>query len=365
MLKITGDDVRKYLDMARSFKQGCPIYDSHVHPIDVLFYNNRPAYRSRAGASCPERESTLPETGAITTGQEDEFRGEVDDRFKRAAQVLASKRKYQKAYPEHFRNHMDAAGVDVSLLLPIAPASGDMELPMALMGSLFGQDERFVIGCSVPNTVGVLQIHEFLSRMKSVFHARAVKLHPNITEIDLTTNQGKERAEAILDGCRKNDLALVVHGGRSNVLRNAGARAYGCVSNMQNIDWGLSGNAVVIAHGGAYECSPLELQQEILPVLTRLLSRHENLFTDLSGLDCEIQIQLLRKIGPDRIVFGSDALYSTPWKEAAKLIFSLERADCRVEECYLTMASETPARNLFKKKDNHVREFAHTAISNH
>lgn len=356
MAKIESREVKRCLDRIREWKQGSSFYDVHVHPFEVLFCDNRP-YRTAVGPS-------LPEVGAIAECPEDERCGQTDGRLKRATMVLTTKRSYRNAGPECFLSHMEMAAVDHSLLLPIAPASGDTEIPMDVMRRLFAREGRFTIGCSVPNTIPVSRIHEFLSRMKSEFHATAVKLHPNITEVDLTAAWGKERVEAILDGCVRSGLSLVIHGGRSSILRNGGARTYGCIANMEDIRWSSGDVTVVIAHGGAYECTPMEVEQEVFPVLARLLSRHPNLLVDLSGLDCENQILLLRRIGPERIVFGSDALYGTPWREAVKLIHSLERAGCKVEESYRMIAGETPERSLFQRKDGHVRGLAHAVASN-
>lgn len=363
MVKIAKDEVRKYLGLARSCKQDFVTYDCHVHPLEVVFQENNGASRSEEDGLGTGCRPAMPETGEIVESEDEAFQDEAAYRFKRAAKVLGMKRNYRDACPECFLNHMAVAGVDISLLLPVASAAGEMERTMALMNARFGGNEKFMIGCSVPNTTRIDGIDEFLSRMKSTYGARAVKLHPNITEIDLASSWGRERAEAILHACGRNHLPLVVHGGRSSVLKNGGARAYGCIAGMKSVNWSLSEKAVVIAHAGAYECTSGEVEQEVLPVLTHLLSRHRNLFVDLSGLSCETQIRILQRNGPERIVFGSDALYSAPWREAAKLIYSLEKAGCDLEKSFLMIGSETPEKYLFERMEGHVRKYPHEAVS--
>ncbi len=355
--------MKRYLERVREFRKDRNLYDCHVHPFEVLFCEDDRTVPGRGGwpdASCG---FAMPEIGAITEAQ-DGLRNSAE-RFKRSAQVLSLRSRYRNPCPECFLSHMAAASVDVSLLLPIASGSEEAEPAMSRVAALFGRDKRFVLGCSIPNTIENSEIDPFLSRMESLYGVKAVKLHHNITGIDLAADWGKERTDAILDGCRKSGLPLVVHGGRSNAVKEAAARGYARMANLKEIDWSASGRAVVISHGGAYECGSLEVKEEVLPALGRLLLRHDNLLVDLSGLDCETQIRFLRKIGPERVVFGSDALYGPPWREAAKLVFSLEKAGCNVERGFLMIGSETPEKHLFERMKGHVRGSPPKALSNH
>jgi len=356
MVRIEKKDVQEYLDRSRGYTKDLVVYDSHVHPHEVFF--------GAVGTPLTgENGEAVLQTGALVEPNEEHCGAGDGCRFKRAAQVLSLKRCYRNPSPEHFLNHMDVAGVNASLLLPVAPASGEMKTSMERMSRLYGGKERFILGCSVPNTIEAEMIDGFLSRMRSKHGARAVKLHPNITEIDPSRSRGRERVEAILEGCRRNDLPLVVHGGRSNLLKNADARGYGSISNLASIPWSLSNSPVVIAHAGAYDCTLSEVEERILPLLGKLLSHHSNLLLDFSGLDCEVQTTILRRLGPERIVFGSDALYSAPWRETVKLIFSLEKSGRDPEEGYRMIGSENSEKYLFKKGTPHAPESVRTCVA--
>ncbi|RJR34362.1 MAG: hypothetical protein C4576_26655 [Desulfobacteraceae bacterium] len=356
-MRIEKEEVEKYLDRIRGYTQDLVVYDSHVHPQEVFFGDGGTPPIGANGQA-------VPQTGAVVEVNEEKCGENEGCRFRHAAQLLNLKRCYRNFSPEHFLNHMNLAGVNASLLLPVAPASGEMKTGMESLSRLYGEKERFILGCSVPNTVETDKVDEFLSRMRSEHGARAVKLHPNITEIDPSQSRGRERVEAILDGCRRIGLPLVVHGGRSNVLRNLDARAYGSISNLASIPWSRSNNPVVIAHAGAYDCTLSEVEEKILPVLGRLLSQHSNLLLDFSGLECVVQTAILSKLGPGRIIFGSDALYSAPWRETVKLVYSLEKSGCDPEEGYRMIGGKNSEQYLFKKGIiQHASESVRTCVS--
>ena len=140
----------------------------------------------------------------------------------------------------------------------------------------------------------------------------------NVTGIDLYTFKGKERIECILSACGKFNLPLIVHGGRSPILKNAKSSSYASINNLKNIDWSISKAPVILAHAGAFGCSINEVEDEIFPILKILFSSHSNLVIDISAIDIDILAFLIKRIGESRMLFGSDALYIPQWENIVK-----------------------------------------------
>ena len=75
------------------------------------------------------------------------------------------------------------------------------------------------------------KIKQKIKELIEQFGIRAMKFHPNVTEVDLNTSYGKERTEAILCACGECGLPLIIHGGRSSILKNTEKRCLKKISN--------------------------------------------------------------------------------------------------------------------------------------
>ena len=226
---------------------------------------------------------------------------------------------------------MALAGIDRTLLLPVAPATGTNEWEMDALQEMFGDDPRFLIAVSVPNSVATGGIAQFISRSVTTRRVRAVKLHPAITGIDLGSGSGRERAEAMLDGCREGRVPLIVHGGRAYPVLDARGERYACIQNLAGIRWRDARVPVAIAHAGCYGCALDEMEQVILPALDAMLSANDNLFVDISALEHDALALVLERVSLDRVLFGSDALYEPPWSAMVKLVHALKRSQMDLE----------------------------------
>jgi predicted TIM-barrel fold metal-dependent hydrolase len=234
------------------------------------------------------------------------------------------------------------------LLLPVAPSSGGIKSQMRAMAKMFGNDRRFLMGCSIPNSIGSKEISKFVTQMVNQFDIKAIKLHPNITGIDLRSRIGKERVENILCACGESGLPLIIHGGRSPIVRNPVAASYSSIDNLESINWGKTGETVVIAHAGSYSCDLHETEQEVLPRLKKMLSLYANLMVDVSALEIDALLAVLKNIPIDRILFGSDALYESQWSSMVKVLYALSETTSHIEEQFIQIASINPSKYIFK-----------------
>jgi predicted TIM-barrel fold metal-dependent hydrolase len=246
-----------------------------------------------------------------------------------------------------FAAHMIASCSDKVLLLPVATPGRTITGQMHEIAKMFGDHKRFSVGCSVPNTIKTANIGDFIKKMIGRFRIKAIKLHPNISEIDISSSDGKERVESLLVASSESDLPVIVHGGRNDVLRDPKTRNYSCIDNLKKINWGVGGYTVVIAHAGALCCTLNEMDQDILPKIKKLLAKHDNLMVDISGLDISALVLVLKEIDHGRILFGSDALYNSQWASVAKLMTALQMAKYKVEKEFIAIASANPAKYIF------------------
>ena len=141
---------------------------------------------------------------------------------------------------------------------------------------------------------------------------------------------------------------MVVHGGRSTILKNPETAAYGSIDNLESINWGISSETVIIAHAGAYAYNLKEAEQEVFPRLKKMLSRHDNLMVDISALDIESLIFVLNNIDVEKILFGSDALYESQWASIVKLWCALLKTMPNINEAFIQIAGRNPLRCINK-----------------
>lgn len=345
-------EIEKYLETVKYIKQSYELYDTHVHPLEVVFdrirYRVNPACRDLYSVDGLEFRPPGISPLKMNVEQCEKVLPGIWSRSNILSMIMTSL--YSHTGPAVFNAHMGLSGIDRILLLPVAPSSGPGDTQLPLMAKMFGQNKKFLYGCSVPNCVPNQKVKGFVKDMVNRYHVKAVKLHPNITEIDLSSSAGKERVEGILTACGDFGLPLIVHGGSNAVLPNPKAAVYGAIQNLKDIDWGISRAAVVIAHAGAYCQAMSDTEREILPALKRMLKRYGNIMVDLSGLGIDIVMTVIRSIGTERIVFGSDALYEQQWASLVRLLLALEKTGNDVEEGLVQIACRNVETYLFRRE---------------
>ena len=183
---------------------------------------------------------------------------------------------------------MDLCGIDAALLLPIAPTSGEFGRRMEWVKQHYQDENRFRIAGSVPNTVEIATVKRYVSTMKKEFDIKALKCHPVVTGIDLRSTDGKERMDAMLEACHENGLPLLVHSGKNIPYWGAERGNWASLEYLQDIDWSISGEPVVIAHAGFHGCGMGEVERDLLPIMKKLLRLHTNMFVDTSGIGYKI-----------------------------------------------------------------------------
>jgi predicted TIM-barrel fold metal-dependent hydrolase len=349
---ISKEEVKQYLARVKELRSAYRLFDIHAHPFEILFdqfhYRLSPDQKGLYSASaCPYHPPQLtalpPEnTFRMDSGAEGNLKGGLS--------WIALREVYSHTGPKVFGDHMSLSGIDRVLLLPVASPDEVSDQSMETLIEMFGPDGPFSFGCGVPNRIRLEGMSEFLKERIKRHGIEAVKLHPNITGIDLGTKPGKERVEGMLKACGELELPLIIHGGRSPVVRHSKTAEYGRIQYFQDIDWKISPETVVIAHAGGYGCSRGEMEEEVLPILQRLLSRYPNLMIDLSGLEMDVIGLLFRKVDLGRILFGSDGLYTAPWAALVKIAHALLKEGLNLEKGLIEIVSLNPSLFMFKRR---------------
>jgi len=272
------------------------------------------------------------------------------------------KRLYMHTGPKCLGDHMDLAGISKAILLPIFHPRDEDESQMYLLREMFGGDDRFIIGYCVPNFVKTENICRSIKGAIAEYGIRILKIHPNISAIDPGTCQGRRRIEAILAASCDCGLKVIIHGGSSPLL-DCPERNYGSIHNLKKIEFGITDQPVVLAHGCTYGYETVEVE-EFLPLLKDMLYRNENLMIDISATELEAICLMLKKIDHDRIVFGSDALYEFPWKTVVKLLHALKLTQKNYLEEFIKISSVN-SLGLFRKEFEHDTATENKILSVH
>jgi predicted TIM-barrel fold metal-dependent hydrolase len=342
----------KYLDLVKELQKFYPTYDIHLHPVEIfsnsddyvqnksingLFHRDRRAYNSpRKDSLCKIDLCTEVEISLNTDARKVKFLNRMS---------------YSHSGPVVFGNLFQLGGLDKGLLLPVAPEHEDIRGQMESIAAMFKGDSRFFMATSVPNFVTNDEIVSYLIEDKNRFDVIAQKIHPNITNIDAASRNGKMRIERLIQASAEVNLPAIIHTGLSFIpssdqKRNTAINAF--------IDMEIPNTVpVIFAHGGCFGHSAVEIESNILPNLKRILKKHSNTYVDVSGLGLTALTKLIDAVDYRRILFGSDGLYVSPVVILLKLIAAVKNSGKDVEQYLIHILSENPDRTLFRDVVSH------------
>ena len=214
--------------------------------------------------------------------------------------------------PEGLRASMGEAGVDLSVVLPVATAPRQVEHindSSAAISENFREAGLLSFGCMPPDYEGW---HEELARIKSL-GLRGIKLHPVYQGVDFDD----PRTLRILDRAGELGLIVVTHAGLDigfpGVVRCSPEMVKNAVKQAGPVK-------LVLAHMGGWRCWDKVL--ELLPGLpvfidtsfstgrrTPIDSHYSE--EELQLLDSDGFMELVKAFGPGRVLFGSDSPWSS------------------------------------------------------
>ena len=360
-------EVERCLAIIQTIGREHRLTDMHMHPFEVVFGAGRYAEnRHTAGVwSTADLCYLPPAAGAMDLAPQSAPAHDLPAVMQERLAMLGLRRLYVHTGPRCFGDQLLLGGISRGLLLPVTRPGTHADTEMALLASIFGDDSRFLFGYSLPVETAEADIAATVQRAIRLWDVRAIKVHPCLSGIDLCAVSGRARLEAILTAAGNAELPVIIHGGAyPNIVESCGP-CFGLLENMDRIDFDLTSHPVVIAHAGAFGLDRQLVESSLLPRLGSLLHRYDHLFVDVSALSAEVIGLLLLRIAPERIVFGSDALYELPWKSLIRLFVALEKAaGGRAEELLVRIAA-TNSGQMLRKEAGHVDVAAHQVFPVH
>lgn len=338
----------KYLDLVKELKTCYPTYDIHLHPIEI-FSNSGSYVKNKSNSGLFHLESRPYNPPRIDSLCKIDLSAEVDTSLNINSRIirLLNRMAYSHSGPDVFNSHFQLAGLDKGLLLPVAPEHGCFRMQMKNIAAMFKGDPRFFMATSVPNNVRDDELVSYLIEDKNRYDVIALKIHPNITNIDTSSRNGKMRVERLMQASAAVNLPVIIHTGLSFIPASAQKRNT-AISDFFDIEIPKS-VPVIFAHGGCFGHSIAEIESFILPNLKRILKRHSNTYVDVSGLEFPALTKLIDAVDYQRILFGSDGLYVAPAAILLKLIVAIKSSGKDLEQCLINILSKNPDKHIFRE----------------
>ena len=355
------EETAEYLGVLHTLRASHQFHDTHVHPYEVLFdrFSYQDEFSSPGVLSLSGKSYTTPALKSFQFPEMGDFNDDPRSQRLQDISVMLLKKVYGNVGEQVFIDQMTLSGIDRVLLLPIAPESSDLGAfanRMRWVKKYYPDEEKFWIAGSVPGAVQGKELGTYVRALKSDYGIRAIKCHPVVSGIDLSQNARKQWLELMLAACHESALPLIIHSGRNNPYWGGSRGNFGALENLKDIDMSISGKPVVLAHAGFHRCKSLEVERDGLPMLDKMLQAYPNLYVDISGLTFEPLKLVLRAVHGDRILFGSDALYSTQWEAVTMTLHALKELGMALEDNFVKFASINPKKIIFKDH-SHAKYF--------
>jgi predicted TIM-barrel fold metal-dependent hydrolase len=342
--RIDRPQVLSYLRLAQEVAKSHVLVDAHAHASEVVFGSAAAQIVEMPYASSKHSpvDANVNAIRELDSGDLCCVSPAVRNRSSEAVFAAA----YRHAGVMSFARQMEISHVSRVLLLPVAPMTGDVADQMQLLKNFRAADPRFHIGYSVPGNVPLDRITINITEAIRCFEINAIKIHPNLSRINSVSRSGVERIHAILHASKQLRLPVIIHGGRSPILEQTDASQFATLESMELIDWATTTSTVVMAHCGVYGYSHAEALSGVIPRLQKLLSRYRNLSIDTSGVPSGLLTDIFRLVDHERIIFGSDALYSPIWRAMAITLHAISMAKAPAQKTLAKIASFNPAVQL-------------------
>jgi len=363
------EECSRFLSLVREIKQDHALYDSHVHPYEVLFDNltYREAENNSEVLTLEGQSYTPPLVTAYRFSEAGDFDETPRAQRLREISCMLLKKIYGCVGQPVFEHQMELSGIDTSLLLPVAAETTSMEQfndRLLWVGRHYRDSSRFWTAGSVSGDVKTEDLQGVVAAQQSTHGIKAMKCHPVVTGIDLREFSRKKWVEGLLAACGGCGLPVVLHSGRNNPYWGGPRGDFAALENCQDINFSASRSPVVLAHAGFHRCRLTEMERDGIRILKGILDKHPNVYVDISGLTLQQLKVVVTLISEERILFGSDALYYPQWEAVALTLHALNQLNLPLEKYFLKFAHINPQRAIFQER-GHAKPFADQASPVH
>ncbi|APG26932.1 hypothetical protein A7E78_03230 [Syntrophotalea acetylenivorans] len=351
-MRIDKTSVERYLATIQEIGASVRLTDCHAHPYEVMYDDCRYEPNSEvAGVYSTGKACYVPPMSAAISleapaSPDPDTPRDLVERM----MLLTMRRRFTHTGPQYWLDQARLAGLGRFVLLAVAQPGRTADVRMAEMARMFGDDPHFLWGYSLPNTLAPERVEEDIQQAIKKYEISVLKVHPTLSGHELTAVEGRARVDALLKTAQKVGMPVIVHGGKSPSVRYPPtACQQGELDHLAKLDLAGSCYPIVIAHAGAFGIGAEEFQRRVLPQLHELLSKYDHLLVDTSALSVDVLSVLVGQVEPERILFGSDALYELSWKAAVKLYWVLEQQFSRPEDLFALIAGENPEKLFIKE----------------
>jgi len=201
---------------------------------------------------------------------------------------------------EDILRNMEGAGVDRAVVFPLGSPTGDYTSQNEIIAEEVAKYPEQLIGfCRVNPNAGPESTASALEHCLGTRGLRGVKLHPEIEFFD--PNDGG-LMEPIYEAARQHGAPLIFHTGMSS--KAAPAVIAELAANYPDVP-------VILGHMGVSEYAKQAIS---------MAYQHDNIFLETSVVGwMPLLIEAFKKVGPSKILYGSDHPYNPLPMEVQKL----------------------------------------------
>lgn len=212
---------------------------------------------------------------------------------------------------------MDLLGIEKAVVFPIRygwPFGDDMTEWYLEAIRKSGKGDRFIVCGSVKPTLedAPKKVGEY--RLKGL---RGIKMHPNFARFYPNDREAWPAYEA----CAKHDLPVLVHSGRTGFKEKKSwlfklyTEDYADIGNFREPIAAFPQVRFVLCHAGA-----LQNDQAI-----KIAREHKNVWLDIHGQGIDNIRTMIREIGPERLLYGTDWAFYPEAVMLARLLIATEK----------------------------------------
>lgn len=323
------------------------IVDTHIHPLDVMGIVH---YTETLEEEYPQFVFKLGLLGKMNFNRVSNYISKKAFVHLQSIVKEEIEKTYKKLGSKKIIKEMDEAQIDNIVLLPIEPWATTSEVCERY------HDKRFFRLASIDiHGIKKEEIAEKIRMFKREYKIVGLKLHPNLQGfLPQPSQNNKNLAEKLTEIYKvadKENLYLLFHGGLSSYTKYKNAKYPDYPRSLNNAKIknfiNLNGESelfkykvpIIIAHLGHFG------ENKIDKAAINLLAKQKNFFFDTAATSPKMIAEMIKLIGSERLLLGSDGVYNRMAHSAYLVYQAAKKTNKDVEK----IMCDILGRNYFEK----------------